>query len=381
MNRILNTSSHFEEHSSPLDLNSSTLLKGVYTCNSRPFLERCSTGHGGASIALHAFKNEDKSECFSLELHFGSSYTEPVFEIHNEHSGIPFEVDFRAAMVQGVTIFGEIRSKLDLDHKNAKIVFTGWNRASQSLDPNSDLVLVIAMKLTMRDFIDHFALGRKHTEIYKRKYIEGEDLSPASSTKQSSEGSDSVASSGLASDLTEELTSGDMADAKVISGSSEFPVNTVILSTRSHVMKTMFRSDMIERKTKILDLTDLCLPDNVIWSFLVYCYSAAIMEDSNLALHLLKMGDLYQVRGLKEKCEEILQNSLEIHNCASIFSTSLMHCGEKSQLCQASMKLLTFNFLSVTNNEDWREVRNSKEVLKILRKSEDPEVRYYFNNY
>ena len=263
MSRIFQTVSHFSEHNS---VDGSSTFKSVNTCNTVPFLQRCSTG-SGTSLSLLSLSNE---ESFSLELHFGSTHSEPVIEIQNHHPADPFEVNFRAILAQGKTVYGEIHSQKDLEQKNTKIIFTGWNKASEQLDPALDLILVIAMELTAKDFIDYFELSRKHSEIYRRKYSGREDMSTLSSSNSKSS---SESTSSLAIDLTEELKSGDLADAKICSGQSEFPVSTVILSARSPVMKSVFRSDMMEKKTRILDFTHLEVPDDVIWNFLIYRHS------------------------------------------------------------------------------------------------------------
>lgn len=104
----------------------------------------------------------------------------------------------------------------------------------------------------------------------------------------------------------------------------EFPAHKAILIARSPVFASMFRYDMKEKQTGIVDIED-CDPSSFS-DFLcfLYCEEVNNLSEENV-YSLFTAADKYGVPDLKEKCTEFMKEYLSIDTFCEIITLALQH--------------------------------------------------------
>ncbi|XP_014227693.1 speckle-type POZ protein-like [Trichogramma pretiosum] len=93
----------------------------------------------------------------------------------------------------------------------------------------------------------------------------------------------------------------------------EIPAHTGVLSIASSVFKDMFNRNMLENRSKSVNLIDVSYEAAV--ESLRYIYTGVVeTQEFSLTSELLTAADEYQIEELKNECEEILSSSLSIEN-------------------------------------------------------------------
>ncbi|KAL7293617.1 hypothetical protein TKK_0012702 [Trichogramma kaykai] len=93
----------------------------------------------------------------------------------------------------------------------------------------------------------------------------------------------------------------------------EIPAHTGVLSIASSVFKDMFNRNMLENRSKSVNLIDVSYEAAV--ELLRYIYTGVVeTQEFSLTSELLTAADEYQIEELKNECEEILISSLSIEN-------------------------------------------------------------------
>lgn len=124
----------------------------------------------------------------------------------------------------------------------------------------------------------------------------------------------------MAEDYTKFLESKSLSDVTFVFGEKKIQAHRQILSARNSVFRSMFESDMIEKKNGIVNVTDI--EPNIFQHLLKFIYTENITAtDLYDWLKLIVAADKYAVTSLVSICEERILNNLTIESIIDVFST------------------------------------------------------------
>lgn len=146
--------------------------------------------------------------------------------------------------------------------------------------------------------------------------------------------------------LTEECFN----DATIKIKDKDYPVYKGILAARSPVFDAMFRNNMIENATNVVNITDIS--QEVFEDMLLYIYSGKI-KNPNLAYELILVADKYDLKGLKDICGAILCEQLS--KDTAIKMLILAHTHNVDILKKKALEFIKVNarYSEVKNSEIW----------------------------
>ena len=134
----------------------------------------------------------------------------------------------------------------------------------------------------------------------------------------------------VAEDLKKFYLSKEMSDVQIKCGDQTFDCHKVILSARSPVFNRMLLSEMKEKASGVVDLTDT--RPEVVKELLKFIYTGTCYIDADeepepgleIVCELLEAADKYELEHLKKMCEYTLSSSLTAENsiqvCRSILN-------------------------------------------------------------
>lgn len=100
-------------------------------------------------------------------------------------------------------------------------------------------------------------------------------------------------------------------------------LHKAILSHRSPFFKAMFENDMKEKKQSSIDITNFDYP--VMKELFRFIYAERVKEIDKIAKDLLVAADYYSIVELKDCCENVLYNELEVHNAVEYLNLTDMY--------------------------------------------------------
>ncbi|XP_053593013.1 uncharacterized protein LOC103579705 [Microplitis demolitor] len=121
----------------------------------------------------------------------------------------------------------------------------------------------------------------------------------------------------------------DLSDVTLIVGDVEIPAHKVIIAAHSPIFKAMLLSDMKEAKKGVIEIKGL--KEDVIVEMLNYFYTGETKAsfDTELALQMIEVADIYQIMRLKNICEMTLLKNMSIDNIVDIIDVADDHNIEK----------------------------------------------------
>ena len=128
----------------------------------------------------------------------------------------------------------------------------------------------------------------------------------------------------LAEDLKKFYLSKEMSDVQIKCGDQTFDCHKMILSARSPVFSRMLQSEMKEKASGVVDLTDT--RPEVVKELLKFIYSGTCYNDKeeepepgvDIVCELLEAADKYELEHLKKMCEYTLSSSLTSENSIQV---------------------------------------------------------------
>ncbi|XP_057320817.1 uncharacterized protein LOC130664753 [Microplitis mediator] len=133
----------------------------------------------------------------------------------------------------------------------------------------------------------------------------------------------------------------DFSDVTLVVGKVKIPSHKVILSAHSPVFSRMLQSEMRESKENIINIKDV--DAEIILEMLHYFYKGETKasHDSEIALKILEVADMYQITKLKDICEGTLLSNMTVDNVLYILGAADDH--NAVDLRSSAMKFIVCN--------------------------------------
>ena len=106
----------------------------------------------------------------------------------------------------------------------------------------------------------------------------------------------------------------------------DVPAHKLILAARSPVFAAMFQNDMLESKTNEVEIADV--EPVVLKALLEFIYTGDCVV-GNLAEGLFRAADKYNIKDLKEMCEQELQEKITVDNAVHLLIISDLYQAKK----------------------------------------------------
>ncbi|XP_053593008.1 uncharacterized protein LOC103568510 [Microplitis demolitor] len=130
-------------------------------------------------------------------------------------------------------------------------------------------------------------------------------------------------------DLQQFLKSQELSDVTLVIGEVEIPAHKVVLAAHSPVFKAMLLSGMKEAKEGEIEIKNL--DADIISEMLEYFYKGETKAsfDTEVALKMMELAEIYQISKLKSICQNTLLNNMSIDNIFDIVDVADDHNIEK----------------------------------------------------
>ena len=169
----------------------------------------------------------------------------------------------------------------------------------------------------------------------------------------------------LSDDLADYCCSNELSDIQIKCQDETFDAHQVILSARSPVLKRMLVSDMVEKKSKVIEIK--AINSDIVKEMLKYIYTGkCIVNDANVnpqtVEQLFEAANMYQLDSLKAFCGDILISSLVPDNALSLLLLGDMHSAE--ELKKHAMGTVINNLKTIRRSDEWKDCIKERPDIK-----------------
>ena len=142
-----------------------------------------------------------------------------------------------------------------------------------------------------------------------------------------------------------------LTDVTIVCKDREFQCHKAVLAGRSTVFEAMFTHEMKEKKDSKVDIQDM--DEDTLHDMLVFMYSGRVGNLEGKAASLMSAGEKYDLKELKQICEEYLCFNLNLDNVLDMLILADFHSA--SNLRSLALKFIGENLKKIVTQEGWRE--------------------------
>jgi hypothetical protein len=151
--------------------------------------------------------------------------------------------------------------------------------------------------------------------------------------------------------MSDLLQSGEFADAEIVCDGTSFLCHKIVLASASPVFKAMLTNNMKEKETGKIVVEGI--DKDTIPDMLNYIYGVKIDKMIEKAENLLAVAERYDLKQLKDYCEQLLVSSLKLENCVDYLMIADMH---SANLLQSTViKFMVDNARELEMQVDWQD--------------------------
>jgi len=168
----------------------------------------------------------------------------------------------------------------------------------------------------------------------------------------------------------------ELADITISCDEHEYECHKLILASRSPFFKTMFETNMKEKKTGKYVIK--CMKAEVFEDVLKYIYTGAAPRIGLVAKELLEAAYRFQLTTLKERCEVTLCSQIEERNCIDLLLFGELF--QASTLKNAVLKFVSNNMKKLETSE-WKKklMPNPSLLLEVIEMRKDDQEQLSFS--
>ena len=153
-----------------------------------------------------------------------------------------------------------------------------------------------------------------------------------------------------------------LTDVTIKCSNKEFKVHKAVLASQSLVFRKMFETDMIEKKSDVVNLSEHSVP--IVSELVTYLYTGAAPNIGCLASDLLDVAGMYEIRRLIGMCE----NELIMKIKKAVVIDLLMQADrvvDAKDLKIACMEFIKLNLAEIQETEEWKEAKKEHKDIII----------------
>ena len=150
-------------------------------------------------------------------------------------------------------------------------------------------------------------------------------------------------------------------DVTIKSGDKEFKAHKAVLASQSPVFKSMLETEMKEKKSSVIEISDT--DPGVISEMLSYLYTGSAPNMETMAEELLIIANKYQILEMLALCEKKLLSNITVANVVDLLILADMH--NAKDLKQACSKYIYRNSMEVRRTSQWNELKSKFPLLLI----------------
>ena len=158
------------------------------------------------------------------------------------------------------------------------------------------------------------------------------------------------------------LDSKSLSDITIDVQGQQFKAHKVVLAARSPVFHAMFTTDLMEKKTNIIEIRDI--ESSTFLELLRFIYTDQVDNLEDVASDLLAAADKYMLELLKAKCEASLSRHINLDNCGNLLT--LAHLYSTPGLKKKLLDFARCHSSQVVGTVSWQEMLLSADA-KLLR--------------
>lgn len=106
------------------------------------------------------------------------------------------------------------------------------------------------------------------------------------------------------------------SDVTVVVGKNKFELHKAILSGKSKVFSTMFKQDVEESSTKVIEIKDI--PYDVMKEVFRFIYCGKVENLQKFPSLLIEAAEKFDLKELKHVCEKFLQKNICVKDCCEM---------------------------------------------------------------
>lgn len=178
--------------------------------------------------------------------------------------------------------------------------------------------------------------------------------------------------SDLAEDFKNLFFSKENADVTLNVKKKIFSAHKAILAARSPVFAAMFKNEMAEKKTGVVNISDCDVEAFNI--FLLFLYSGDLDFEKCNVCHLYKISDKYDVSKLKLICVDFMTKNLSVENIFEILILGDQF--SESQLLAEVQCFFNNKFEEIVSSRNWESfLKNNFRLANSLLKAMAPKIK------
>ena len=149
------------------------------------------------------------------------------------------------------------------------------------------------------------------------------------------------------------------SDVTITCGGKEFRAHKVILASQSPVFKKMFEIDMREKRSGIIEVSDIARV--VMSDLLAYLYTGTAPHVDTLARELLNVADKYELPRLLTICETTLMSKITAKSVLEMLILAELH--EAKSLKKACLGFIKCNFARICELDSWNNMKTTNSDI------------------
>ena len=157
----------------------------------------------------------------------------------------------------------------------------------------------------------------------------------------------SISDSKLYAELSKQL-----CDVKIRCEDKTYECHEVILSMRSPVFKTMFASEMSEKKSGQMTIENFSPEAVAEMLTFIYTGSCNITEYSEMAEELFRIADMYNIQSLRNLCMDTLLFNMDVNNCIRLLGMGDLY--KDVHLKSMALEMVVENRGELVNSVNWQ---------------------------
>ncbi|GBL97662.1 TD and POZ domain-containing protein 5, partial [Araneus ventricosus] len=164
----------------------------------------------------------------------------------------------------------------------------------------------------------------------------------------------------LQDDLKSMYSDAIFCDVELRTSTEKFPAHKAILSARSSVFRRMLSSDMKEKSSGHVDITDL--DAETVHRMLTYVYTDSLGDlQMKSAPKLYTAADKYDIPSLKRKCSDFMQDNMRPNTVCDVLVLADMH--QDHYLKSAAQDYIQDHDEVVLRSQEWKHLMDTNLQL------------------